>query len=324
MHFFPRGDFYIPRQTEEALCADFPADRIYIGALERMQGFFMSRNSWVQIPILKTMNIAHAIIAYMFSNECLDQFDYDFIALDGHARDKTLSSVTLIVVAAMLKRTDNSYRASVCHDLILENRSQDFYDGVELYDRFLRSSEMMYTEADFMPAKSELEAQNQEKSEQITQLQQEIIQLQAAKAQLQTLNAQLDSELEQRIKQIEEMSKSQSQPNQVTVYNYGTYIAEQHNDIHDNEHVHIGAPTEPEKAEEAPTEEPKAEDIWGIPREGKYSEVRRYIEERKKGDPEFQQFCMTHSLRDLCKELTNIFHWYVDENSLQKNLNRNR
>lgn len=69
---------------------------------------------------------------------------------------------------------------------------------------------------------------------------------------------------------------------------------------------------------------PSDNDIWGTPRTGRYSDVRRYITERKKGDPAFKDYCLNHSLRDLCLLLTDIFGWYVDENSLQKNLNRNR
>ena len=59
-----------------------------------------------------------------------------------------------------------------------------------------------------------------------------------------------------------------------------------------------------------------------IPQERKYSQVREYIKERKKYDPEFKQFCDTHSLRDLCTKLTREFGWFVDENSLSQNLNR--
>ena len=59
-----------------------------------------------------------------------------------------------------------------------------------------------------------------------------------------------------------------------------------------------------------------------IPQERKYSQVREYIKERKKYDPEFKQFCETHSLRDLCTKLTREFGWFVDDNSLSQNLNR--
>ena len=66
------------------------------------------------------------------------------------------------------------------------------------------------------------------------------------------------------------------------------------------------------------------QDVLETPREGKYTEVRRYIEERKRFDEEFKTFCVNHSLRDLCTRLTNEFGWFVDENSLQRNINRNR
>ena len=61
-----------------------------------------------------------------------------------------------------------------------------------------------------------------------------------------------------------------------------------------------------------------------IPEEGKYSKVREYIAERKRFDEEFKNYCLNHSLRDLCTRLTKEFGWFVDENSLQRNLNRNR
>lgn len=74
----------------------------------------------------------------------------------------------------------------------------------------------------------------------------------------------------------------------------------------------------------APNDARSAKDILPIPHEGKYSEVRRYIEERKRFDEEFKTYMENNSLRDLCTRLTNEFGWFVDENSLQKNLNRNR
>ena len=78
---------------------------------------------------------------------------------------------------------------------------------------------------------------------------------------------------------------------------------------------------EPEK----PQPEPKSpKDIWGIPSKGKYNQVRKYIEDRQKGDPEFKEFCLRHSLREICTYLTDEFGWDVDEHSLGANMNRNR
>ena len=74
-----------------------------------------------------------------------------------------------------------------------------------------------------------------------------------------------------------------------------------------------------------PKHKPKSpKDIWGIPKKGKYNQVREYIEDRKKGDPDFKEFCRQHSLREICSYLTDEFGWDVDEHSLGANLNRNR
>lgn len=74
--------------------------------------------------------------------------------------------------------------------------------------------------------------------------------------------------------------------------------------------------------EPQPAKSPK--DIWGIPQKGKYNQVREYIEDRKKGDPQFKEYCKQHSLREICAYLTDEFGWFVDEHSLGANLNRNR
>lgn len=68
----------------------------------------------------------------------------------------------------------------------------------------------------------------------------------------------------------------------------------------------------------------KYEHILPIPRKGKYTEVRRYIEERCKFDEEFRSFVATHSRVELCMRLTNEFGWDVDDHHLGVNINRNR
>lgn len=60
-----------------------------------------------------------------------------------------------------------------------------------------------------------------------------------------------------------------------------------------------------------------------IPTKGKYTEVRKYIEERKRFDEEFLNFCKNNSLRALCDRLSKEFGWFVDEKSLGRNINRN-
>ena len=86
------------------------------------------------------------------------------------------------------------------------------------------------------------------------------------------------------------------------------------------------APSEtPQEApKEEPTAQPSVNDILPIPHEGKYSEVRRYIEERKRFDEEFKTFVETHSRVELCIRLSNEFGWDVDDHHLGVNINRNR
>lgn len=105
---------------------------------------------------------------------------------------------------------------------------------------------------------------------------------------------------------------------------YGTYI--EHIDTfvqNQNNTVQQPKPIA-NPANNKPADSKTAQDILPTPREGKYSEVRKYIEERKRFDEEFKAFCVNHSLRDLCTRLTGEFGWFVDENSLQRNINRNR
>ena len=61
-----------------------------------------------------------------------------------------------------------------------------------------------------------------------------------------------------------------------------------------------------------------------IPAPGKYSDVRRYIEQRKLNEPEFKIYCETHSRTELCQRLSKEFGWVVDDHSLGRNINRNK
>jgi hypothetical protein len=60
-----------------------------------------------------------------------------------------------------------------------------------------------------------------------------------------------------------------------------------------------------------------------IPRKGDYNGVRMYIEERKRYDPQFKDYCLHHNRKELCTLLTKEFGWFVDDKSLGKNISRN-
>ena len=72
--------------------------------------------------------------------------------------------------------------------------------------------------------------------------------------------------------------------------------------------------------EETPKEKPYTPPI---PREGDYNGVRLYIEERKRYDESFKDYCSHHNRKELCILLTKEFGWFVDDKSLGRNIQRN-
>lgn len=150
MRCLSHAQYYQDRSSEYELCNDFPADEILIEGLHIMQSHFRANHVAIDIPVVRVMNAAHFIASYMFNTECSgDQLEYDVLAHESIGRDKQLVPLTMIVVAAMLKRTDG-FRARQCRNLILDNRDPDFEEGVTLYDRFLQSSEKHFAEEDFL------------------------------------------------------------------------------------------------------------------------------------------------------------------------------
>lgn len=55
----------------------------------------------------------------------------------------------------------------------------------------------------------------------------------------------------------------------------------------------------------------------------KYAATREYIKERSKYDENFKKFVKNESRARLCRQLTLLFGWYVDPNSLSKSMLRN-
>ena len=142
---------------------------------------------------------------------------------------------------------------------------------------------------------------------------------------------QLEQEVINLKTQLKMKNKNQQKPN-ITIENHGnlTVIAEQNNDVHDNTNCPIYlTPTKDEGVKELKSESVseaglEAEQILGIPHEGKYSEVRQYIEERCRFDEEFKQFVANNTRVALCQRLSKEFRWTVDHYALGRNINRKR
>ena len=171
------SNYYRDRWSESDLCYDFPGDEIFIDGLYAMQRHFDHNGVHLTIPVVQVMNTAHFLVAYMFSNPCSgDRMEYDSLADMSLGRDKQMFRVTMIVLAAMLART-NSFRARQCRNIILDDRDADFEEGVTLYERFLRSAEKNFAEEDFLIDVHSLVAKVREQDEQIAQLSSENIKL---------------------------------------------------------------------------------------------------------------------------------------------------
>lgn len=297
MRRLPHDPYYRDRLSEYELCNDFPADEIFIDGLHAMQHHLWNNNVNLEIPVVRVMNTAHYIAAYMFATTCSgDQMEYEIMAYDSLSRDKQLTRVTMIVLAAMLQRTEG-FRARNCRNLILNNRDSDFEEGVTLYDQFLRNADKHFAEEDFL-----LDTHTQ------IILQQEEI------ARLTSENIQLKYTL----------TKMENDKPQTIVYNYGTY-----NDIHDNPYsnIYTATPADEPKKEQAVQEDSSLKEqayTPAIPNEGDYNEVREYITLRKKYDEDFRVYWDGHTLKQNCIYLTKEFGWVVDEHSLGANLNRHR
>ena len=174
------SDYYRDRSSESELCYDFPGDDIFIDGLHAMQMHFWSNNRNIDIPVVRVMNAAHFIAAYMLQTSCSgDQWEYDTMAYCSVGKDQQLAALTIIVLAAMLKRTDG-FRARNCRNLILEERSEDFEEGVTLYERFLQTAEERFAEEDFLIDIPDLATQLREKDELIAQQSQQIATLENA------------------------------------------------------------------------------------------------------------------------------------------------
>jgi len=73
--------YYRDRQSEYDLCHDFPGDEILIDGLHAMQSHMWNNGVNIDIPVVRVMNTAHFLAAYMFATTCSgDQLEYDAMA----------------------------------------------------------------------------------------------------------------------------------------------------------------------------------------------------------------------------------------------------
>ena len=291
--------YYRDRWSERDLCNDFPGDEILIDGLHAMQRHLWNNGVQLTIPVVRVMNTAHFIAAYMFATTCSgEQLEYDALADMSLGRDRQMFRVALIVLAAMLARTEG-YRARQCRNLILDNRDPDFDEGVTLYDRFLQSAEKRFAEEDFLIDTHE--------------------QIQRLTAQ----NEQLIAENTELKIKYHVMEEKYQQVNIGTQNNNCTQIENQYNITYvvpaqeDTGWSKAKPNTDSGHQQNANSYTPP------IPREGDYNGVRLYIEERKKYDEQFKDYCTHHNRKELCMRLTKEFGWFVDDKSLGRNIQRN-
>ena len=225
---------YTNRPTVAALVSDFPADECLVGGLRGMQAYYVTRNGSVDIPVLRVMNTAHLIAAYLFNTQDWSVSMCDRIAYELSGGDRMQTAIVLIVLAEMLARTTGN-KAHGCRSALLEQRSDDFYEGMSLYEQFLADDEAHFSEEDFlidlMDNINILRAENER--------------------------------LKQQLNQQNQTTMQTTQPQTIINMQGGTYIAGI--DIHGNEHCNIYACPQKEHAEQAtPTAEKQAEDIESV------------------------------------------------------------
>lgn len=62
------------------------------------------------------------------------------------------------------------------------------------------------------------------------------------------------------------------------------------------------------------------DDITPVPPERNYVKVCEYILDRCRYDAEFKKYFRAHKLTEMCRQLTFLFGWYVDDNALGKRM----
>lgn len=177
------SELYYNRRSEDALRRDFPADAAIIDALYRWQMQIWNYGNG-QIPILRVMNCAHRVAAHMLSGlyPYDDRNGYDYRIFRDMDNDRFLMSIVIVVLVAMLRCIEDSDRARTCINIITDDRPEDFYERLSLFNDYVNTScKMRCREKDLLQDATELveriaqlEAQQQQDKSTIQTLQKKI------------------------------------------------------------------------------------------------------------------------------------------------------
>lgn len=284
---FRDSDIYRERLTERDLVRDFPADESFINALHRMQAYFYAQKSTYDIPVVRVMNNAHFVLNYMMNLDCTDQMEYDTIVYRNSGKDKQLAMITTITLIAMLEYTESA-RARTCRSVMTEDRSEEFYEGLSLYKKWLENPTDHFSEEDFhIDLMDEINA-------------------------LRVQNAQLTYEYNQLQKQYRIMENQYNQQNNnCTVYNAPVTI---------NNNYYPSVKEEPEDVQASDSKKDQATDL--IPEENDYRALVRWLEhEKERGNDHYADAGFNRS--KMCRNLLKIIGWWPNQDSLRKAQMRN-
>ena len=307
------SELYYNRRSESALCRDFPADAAIIDALYRWQMQIWNFGN-AQIPVLRVMNCAHRVAAHMLSGlfPYDDRNGYDYRIFRDMDNDRFLMSIVIVVLVAMLRCIDDSERARTCVNIISDDRPEDFYERLSLFNDYVnksckvrcRAKDLLQDATELVERIAQLEAQQQQDKTTISTLQN-------------TINT-MQNETKHIGYNVENMTINMSG---------GTLV--QHADL-----VQAGGEVRVEQAEQTvPETEPfkhltpqciadkRAEAAQPLPREGKYDELIRWLAEQKThGRDYYAEADFNRSL--MCRNLLKIIGWEPNQDSLRKAQNK--
>ncbi len=174
------SELYYNRRSENALCRDFPADAAIIDALYRWQMQIWNFEN-AQIPVLRVMNCAHRVAAHMLSGlfPYDDRNGYDYRIFRDMDNNRFLMSIVIVVLVAMLRCIDDSERARTCVNIISDDRPEDFYERLSLFNEYVdksckvrcRAKDLLQDATELVERIAQLEAQQQQDKTTISTLQ---------------------------------------------------------------------------------------------------------------------------------------------------------